>query len=334
LRTKPIATHIAIVAGEGVKSLWVDAVPHLITGDIKRFAKAAEVSPIDIPGYWIDKKGLNIPIDAPPAKDEKVVYYLHGGGYIAGSAHPDDRLSLIPRGVLQYCHFIRRAFTIEYRLSVGEPYTPQNPFPAALMDALAGYDYLITVVGFAPADIVVVGDSAGGNLALALTRYLVENKDVQGVNIPAPPGALVLLSPWTDLSHSHCTPGSSGVSFGRTDYVLDMRTGVAEYACRAFLGPHGVEAAEKSRYISPSCLYPSMEEFSFEGFPRTFISAGGGERLLDQIQVLRRKMVSSMGEQVMYDEPRDVVHDYIPIPFHKMEATDTLQKIAAWLEPK
>jgi acetyl esterase/lipase len=331
--SKATPTHIAIVPGRGVKGCWVDPVPNLIFGEILDFARVAGVTAVRIPGYWMEKSALDIPIGAHPSPGEKVIYCLHGGGYALCSAHPDDPSAEIARGLLQYCPSVLRTFSIEYRLSVGQPYTPQNPFPAALVDALAGYNYLVNVVGFMPTDIIIEGDSAGGNLALALTRYLVENQHAD-VKLPAPPSALILLSPWTDLSYSHYTPGSSCLTFGPSDHLLDLRTGVCKYFHHAFLGVHGVAAAERSRYISPACLRPCMEEVSFTGFPRTFISAGGCERMLDQIKTLWRMMALSMeGEgQIVYDESPDSVHDFITMPFHEPQRGDTLRKIATWLE--
>ncbi|KAI5980680.1 hypothetical protein EDD15DRAFT_2346224, partial [Pisolithus albus] len=127
------------------------------------------------------------------------------------------------------------------------------------------YNYLVNVVGYSPCDIVAAGDSAGANLALALVRYLVEH---------VPP-----------TNDSHDTPGSSSLT-NTLDFLDDL--------AKAFLGPHGLGMASCNRYISPASLYPSVVA-RFNGFPRTFITAGGAERLLDQIRTLKDKMVADMG---------------------------------------
>ena len=89
-------------------------------------------------------------------------------------------------------------FSVEYRLSSTHPLPEENPFPAALLDALAGYVHLVDVMGYDPANVIVAGDSAGGNIALALARYLVEirgRRAEAGVALlPAPPGHLLLIS--------------------------------------------------------------------------------------------------------------------------------------------
>ena len=112
---------------------------------------------------------------APAEPEEKVLYVLHGGGYHTQSAHPSDIVANIPFGILRYAKTISRALCLEYRLTSNPHSKPINPFPAALIDAVAGYNYLVNVLGFEPANIIIEGDSAGANLALALTRYLVEN---------------------------------------------------------------------------------------------------------------------------------------------------------------
>ena len=79
-------------------------------------------------------------------------------------------------------------FAYDYRLA------PEHPFPAALQDAQTAFDYLLSL-GYAEEDILLCGDSAGGGLTLALAPSLRD----RGRTFPA---ALVLLSPWTDLTES------------------------------------------------------------------------------------------------------------------------------------
>lgn len=108
--------------------------------------------------------------------------YLHGGGFIACS--PETHRPLV--GSL-----VRRtgftAYVPAYRLA------PEHPYPAALDDGLSAFRHLVHDRGIDPAQIVVVGDSAGGGLALALVMSLRD----QGERLPA---AVVTFSPWTDLA--------------------------------------------------------------------------------------------------------------------------------------
>ena len=331
----PKANHLAIQPGSGVNGVWVDPVPNLIIGDLKAYAEIASVTSIRIPGYWTHKLGSTVEVASPPQAGEKLIYFLHGGGYTQLSAHPTDVPAAIPRGLLKSIDSVHRVFAVEYRLSSGAPPTVANPFPAALLDAVAGYNYLVNVIGFAPVDIIICGDSAGGNLVLALTRYLVENQTSSEVSLPAPPAGIILLSPWSDLSDTYELPGSSMFSNERSDF-LDNGEGYINRK-KTFLGPHGLEASETNRYVSPA--YPSLE-INFVGFPRTLIIVGEAEMLLDQIRALYQKMVKDLGAgdgvrrdegKVRYLEAPDCVHDFIIFDWQEPERSSAFKEIADWI---
>ncbi|KAF9245397.1 alpha beta-hydrolase [Melanogaster broomeanus] len=313
-------THRAITPGPGVKGVWVDAAPHLITGEIMVLATAADVQCARIPGYWIDRDEA-LPAGAPPRPGDKL------------SAHPKDPTANIARGVLKYCPGITRTFAIEYRLSTAKPYKPSNPFPAALLDAVAGYNYLVDTLGFHPADIIIQGDSAGGNLALALIRYLRDYQDYHpDLYLPPLPGGLLLLSPWADLSASHEGPNTSISNHYSADYTGSRGATRVSYSKRAFLGPFGLGFAERNVYVSPASLNACITAH-FGGFPRTLVCSGGAEPMLDSIRSLWWKMERDMGEgegpgQVAYYEAKDSLHDHLLFPWHEPEVGETLQRIA------
>jgi acetyl esterase/lipase len=123
-------------------------------------------------GEWVEVPG--VPADAP------VMLYLHGGGYVVCS----------PRTHRPITAFFARAgfrvFCPDYRMA------PEHPFPAAVDDALAAYEGLLSR-GVRPGMIVVAGDSAGGGLTLALLVALRDRRRPL-------PAAAALLSPWTDLA--------------------------------------------------------------------------------------------------------------------------------------
>ena len=78
----------------------------------------------------------------------------------------------ILRGVLEQTQGImQRTFAVEHRLASAAPFTPANPFPAAIIDVLAGYRHLIETIGFKPENIVVSGGSSGGHIAVNVVRY-------------------------------------------------------------------------------------------------------------------------------------------------------------------
>jgi epsilon-lactone hydrolase len=112
---------------------------------------------------------------------ERDILYLHGGGYVLGSPllfrDLTWRLAKSARA---------RVWCIDYRLA------PEHPYPAALEDAVTAYRWLLAG-GAAARRIVIMGDSAGGGLALAT---LLKLRD-EGIALPA---AAAALSPWTDLA--------------------------------------------------------------------------------------------------------------------------------------
>lgn len=114
----------------------------------------------------------------------KVLLYLHGGGYASGSIISHRGLVgklAVELGV--------RAIGINYRLA------PENPYPAALDDAMLMYRWLLEKEHYRADDIMIMGDSAGGGLSLCTLLKIRE------LELPQPMCA-VLLSPWTDLSAS------------------------------------------------------------------------------------------------------------------------------------
>lgn len=135
----------------------------------------------------------------------QVIYYLHGGAYIVGTAAMYRNLTSL---LAKECGC--PIFALNYRLA------PEYPFPAGLHDALAGYLWLInpthpmfkkelsnTHEAFSPEDVIISGDSAGGGLTMALLNYINMYLRTESgeLSIPLPRGA-VLLSPWVDLSCS------------------------------------------------------------------------------------------------------------------------------------
>jgi epsilon-lactone hydrolase len=117
----------------------------------------------------------------PPDAGRGVIYYVHGGGFVMGSPATHRRL------IARMCDAARaRAFVVDYRLA------PENPFPAALEDCVAGYRWLLGH-GVQARDIVVAGDSAGGCLALSMLVI------VRDARIPMLAG-VACLSAATDLT--------------------------------------------------------------------------------------------------------------------------------------
>ena len=246
----------------------------------------------------------------------------------------------VPKGFLEHCSSITRTFSIEYRLLCpGAKAT--HPFPTALLDALAGYTYLVNL-GFKEEDIILCGDSAGGNLALALTRYLVENAG-KAAGLPRTPGALVLFSPWADMSESfEVNRTESAIQSAAHDWASPTNSEEIVRAIEAFLGDKPDEIANAKRYVysSPASPYllgltsdSTTRKISFKNFPRTWLDFGGSEVLHDQIKRLGVAMEEDLGKKKFkLNECPGGVHGYIAFEWFQPERSENMGKIATWLE--
>ncbi len=221
-----------------------DALVETYVGHPVPLPEGTHVESVDvdgIPAFWI----------APPDADaERVILFLHGGAYLLGSllSHRDlvARLSRAAG---------TRSLLLEYRLA------PEHVFPAAVDDVLTAYRWLLAQ-GTRPEHIVLAGDSAGGNLALALLQMLRDR------DIPMPAGA-VLLSPWTDLAGTV----ESRITRDAVDPIFSGKgiNGLASFYV-------GTEDASQP-LISPI-------NADLRGFPPLAIEVGSDEVLLDDSLLL------------------------------------------------
>jgi epsilon-lactone hydrolase len=173
------------------------------------------------------------------------VLFLHGGGFIVGSPALYRHFTWRIASAAHACVLV-----VDYRLA------PEHPFPAALDDAVMAYRWLLAD-GAKPQRIAVMGDSAGGGLALSLLLRLRD----QGMPLPA---AAVALSPWTDLA-------LTGPSL-RLNASADPL--VSPDQARRFVDCYLAGADPRSPYASP--LYGNLE-----GLPPTLIQVGSDEVLRD-----------------------------------------------------
>jgi epsilon-lactone hydrolase len=193
----------------------------------------------------LDAGGVNaVRIATAGARNDACVLHFHGGGYMIGSAalYRDFnwRISAVARAPVVY---------FDYRLA------PEQPFPAALDDAVAVYRWLARRID--PKRIAFVGDSAGGGLALG-TLYRLRD---EGLPLPA---ATVAISPWTDLALT----GPSLQSNAASDPMLD--------AARLPAFAHCYLAGADARHPYASPLHGDAS-----GLPPTLIQVGSDEILRD-----------------------------------------------------
>lgn len=221
------------------------------------------------------------------------ILYCHGGGYTSGALGYARVLSSKLSHVTGY-----PVLSFQYRLA------PEHPYPAALEDGLAAWDYLMHQ-GFGARDVVIAGDSAGGNMALCLTHALQEQKRLL-------PHALILLSPWTDMS----IQGKSYKENAEIDPLITV-----EYV----KGVRRAYAGEAADWTDPrlSPLYGP-----FRGFPPTLIQVGSNEILQSDSIRLRDRLVMA-GVPCRLEVWKDMWHVFQMFPVR--QAGEAMEDIGHFL---
>ncbi|MFI0843830.1 alpha/beta hydrolase [Mesorhizobium sp. IMUNJ 23232] len=187
----------------------------------------------------------------------KVLFYFHGGGYCSGSIKSH-------RGMVGETGRAAkiRTLALAYRLA------PENPFPAALDDATAAFEFLLAQ-GIDPNRIAIGGDSAGGGLSLALMQRLRDAKKPL-------PAAAWLVSPWVDLQMTGATIDSKAAidPLIHRDYLEQLTAN--------YLAGHD----PRDPLVSP--LHADLS-----GLPPVLVQVGSAETLLDDAVRIAGKLGAS-----------------------------------------
>ena len=242
-----------------------------------------------------------------------------------GSADPKGGMHEMYEGFLQHLGPNVRIFALEYRKSSAAPFPAANPFPASLLDGLAGYRYLVHDRGVAPGQIILAGDSAGGGIALNLARYLAA---AQLPGLPAPAG-LLLLSPTVDWAETHTGARASMVANAASDFVQPIFA--SGYNARAILGRLPAGMLRTSPWFSPGSKFADSPGGTYAGVPQTLLVAGGGEYSLDPMRAVAARMQADMGRCTLLEVP-DATHDFLLHSWSEPERTATFKKVASWAE--
>ncbi len=234
------------------------------------------------------------PADADPSR---TLLYFHGGGYSIGSPlshrHLVAKLA-IDAGV--------NALSVDYRMA------PEDPFPAAVDDAVVAYQYLLDQ-GTDPQKIVLSGDSAGGGLTIATLLAL------RDLDLPLP-AAAAPISPWVDMTCS----GESYQTRGDKDPMI-QHEGIRAMASLYLDGQD-----DKTPLASP--LHADLA-----GLPPLLIHVGDSEVLLSDSQVLaERARAAGVDVRInIYDDMIHVWHFFWPM---LSEARDAVDEITAFMREK
>ena len=223
-----------------------------------------------IPAEWIS---------APESQEDRVILYLHGGGYLFGSART-HRVML--------AHMARaakaRVLALDYRLA------PEIPFPAPVEDSVSAYRWLLAQ-GISAQKMVIGGDSAGGGLAVAAMVAL------RSVGEPLP-AAGVCISAWTDMEStgdSHMTNAESDPSVSKERLLKIAKVYLA-----------GKE---------PTAPLASPIHADLTGLPPLLLQVGSIEVLLDDSTLLKSRAEAAgvSVEMEVWDDMPHVWHHYAPI---------------------
>lgn len=257
----------------------------------KRYAKTPENIEIKeeiiegIKSEWLNPKGSN---------PEKVILYIHGGGYVSGSC--SDHRGFVSK-FAQFTGVTNLIF--EYRLA------PEHPFPAALNDSVKMVEKLLSL-GYKPENILLAGESAGGGLTLATLLALKERK------IPKPVAA-VAISPWIDLT---CSSNSYHTKNKRSPAPMNSWVVFSKHYC-------GTYPADLP-LISP--LFGDLK-----GLPPLFINSGEDDELFEDGEKFSKK-AKEAGVDVNFRAGKGMVHCYPLLAPMFPEATDAMNEIVDFVK--
>jgi epsilon-lactone hydrolase len=237
-----------------------------------------------VPAEWIEPEG---------APGDKLIHYVHGGGYVSGSC--SDHRNIVSKvavaaGISMLLY--------EYRLA------PEFPYPHAINDSVAVYREVLER-GYQPRNIIMMGESAGGGLALALLLALKQEK------VPLPKAA-VAISPWTDLT-------CSGESYKTKNRLSPAPLDSWLVFSRHYAGGHDLT----DPFISP--LYGDLK-----GLPPIFINSGESDELFDDGKAFYEK-ARAAGVDVTFRAGEGMVHCYPLLSPMFKEAKEAMDEIVKFI---
>jgi acetyl esterase/lipase len=239
-----------------------------------------------IPAEWIY---------SPETRPNRTILYLHGGAYVMCSIKSHRHLMAKLAKAAD-----ARILAIDYRLA------PEHPYPAALEDAAHAYNWLLTN-GTSPENLAVVGDSAGGGLAICT---LVKLRDA---SLPLP-AAAVCLSPWVDLTVS----GESMKTKAREEFIIPVK--LIGQAVDAYLNG----SDPKTPTVSP--IFADLS-----GLPPLLIQIGTNDVLLDDAKRLAARAEAD-GVEVTLETWEGMIHVWQFFSPFMPEAHQAIEKIGRFLK--
>jgi acetyl esterase/lipase len=231
------------------------------------------------------------------ARTDKIAVYLHGGAYVLNSAK-----AVIESAMFFAAETGLRVIAVDYTLAPHSKWQDTTNEVIAVFKALAEQ-------GFEADDILLYGDSAGGGLAAGVTLKM---RDL-GMEMPA---AVVLWSPWADISETG-------------DTYVTLRDAEPYFTYKDILGPAALAYADAEDHKNP-CVSPVYGDFTL-GFPPTLIQGGTKEIFLSGFIRLYQALDQS-GQTAKLDLYEGMPHVFIPTLPDTVESQAAIAKVRAWAE--
>ena len=237
-------------------------------------------------GAWLVKR------DGDP--EDKIIYYIHGGGFVG--ACTKDRMPFVSTLARRFGYNV---FSLDYRLA------PEWKQPCQLLDCLDGYLWLLE--RYAPENIVLIGESAGGNLVLCLSMLLRD----RGLPLPKAVYSNSPVTQFTEYTDSfrRC---SLKTDFIVTESILENTTGIYFEAADAY-----------DPYVSP--LFGELT-----GLPPILLTASECECLLDDAVHMYEQLKAAGNETRLITYPK-LCHAFIISPQMKKVVRDAYPDLEQWL---
>lgn len=227
------------------------------------------------------------PQDAAERARQRVVLHFPGGAFVLAFSHQYIGIPVLK--TLNKHFRADRGVWAQYRLAG----TPETRFPAALQDAVTFYHHVLSL-GIKPENIIVSGDSAGGNVAIAFLRYLQSGHS----NLP-PPRGVAVFSPWVHVTAT-AGPDYDEQPYSRSDY---LKSSLLQWGSDVYRPP-GRLTSEIESYISP--LHRPFELPS-----PLFIHAGAVEGFHDNVKSFAQEMSVMNGNRVLFRSTPLAPHDIL-----------------------
>lgn len=231
---------------------------------------------------------------SPEARDTHVLYYIHGGAFLIGSpaTHRGEISELGRAGRM-------KTFALDYRLA------PEHPFPQSLEDIFEGYIWLLDQ-GYAPGNIVIAGDSAGGNATINLLLF------ARDMGVPPPAGGIVI-SPWIDLGQH----GETYNTMEGRDPIVSRKAIEAQAA--AYLGG-----------ADPDLPVASPINADVHGIPPVYVIVGEIEEMLSEALTFTQHAAMA-GVHVRLEVWPQMIHNF-PV-WHSLlpEGKDAIRKAGEFM---